>query len=62
MNEGVDFVEIQALIGHSNVKTTSIYLHVKDYQMLNIISPLDNRLDHYGFASRNYRVTWNRLC
>jgi site-specific recombinase XerD len=41
MNSGVDLVIIQALMGHSNIKTTSIYLHVKDYQMLNIISPLD---------------------
>jgi integrase/recombinase XerD len=41
MNNGVDLVIIQALMGHSNVKTTSIYLHVKDYQTLNIISPLD---------------------
>ncbi len=41
MNKGVDIVEIQALLGHSNIKTTSIYLHVKDYQILNIVSPLD---------------------
>ncbi len=41
MNNGVDLVIIQVLMGHSNVKTTSIYLHVKDYQTLNIISPLD---------------------
>lgn len=41
MNDGVDLVTIQALMGHSNIKTTSIYLHVKDYQTLNIISPLD---------------------
>ena len=41
MNDGVDLVIIQALMGHSNIKTTSIYLHVKDYQILNIISPLD---------------------
>lgn len=41
MNDGVDLVIIQALMGHSNLKTTSIYLHVKDYQTLNIISPLD---------------------
>ena len=41
MNDGVDLVIIQALVGHSNIKTTSIYLHVKDYQILNIISPLD---------------------
>lgn len=41
MNDGVDLVTIQALMGHSNLKTTSIYLHVKDYKTLNIISPLD---------------------
>lgn len=41
MNDGVDLVVIQALLGHSNMKTTSLYLHVKDYQTLNIKSPLD---------------------
>lgn len=41
MNDGVDLVTIQALMGHSNIKTTSIYLQVKDYQTLNITSPLD---------------------
>lgn len=41
MNDGVDLVNIQALMGHSNMKTTSIYLHVRDYKTLNIKSPLD---------------------
>lgn len=41
MNDEVDLVTIQALMGHSNMKTTSIYLHVRDYQTLNIKSPLD---------------------
>lgn len=41
MNDGVDLVVIQALLGHSNMKTTSLYLHVKDYQTLNIKSPFD---------------------
>jgi site-specific recombinase XerD len=41
MNDGVSLVTIQALLGHSNIKTTSIYLHVKDYQILNITSTLD---------------------
>jgi site-specific recombinase XerD len=41
MNDGIEPVKIQALMGHSNFKTTSIYLHVQDYQLLNIISPLD---------------------
>lgn len=41
MNNGVDLRTIQALLGHSNIKTTSIYLHVMDYKILNIKSPLD---------------------
>ena len=41
MNDGVDLVTIQALMGHSNMKTTSIYLHVRDYKMINIKSPFD---------------------
>ena len=41
MNDGVDLKNIQALLGHLNIKTTSIYLHVMDYKILNIKSPLD---------------------
>jgi site-specific recombinase XerD len=41
MNDDVELVNIQKLMGHSNIKTTSIYLHVQDYQTLNIKSPLD---------------------
>lgn len=41
MNDSVDLVVIQALLGHSNLKTTSIYLHVKDYTVLNVVSPFD---------------------
>lgn len=41
LNDGVDIVTIQALLGHSNIKTTSIYLHVRDYQTLKVVSPLD---------------------
>jgi site-specific recombinase XerD len=41
MNSGIDLVTIQALLGHSNMKTTSIYLHVRDYQTLKVTSPLD---------------------
>ena len=41
MNDGVELVVIQALLGHSDLKTTSIYLHVKDYTVLNVVSPFD---------------------
>lgn len=41
MNDGVDLVTIQTLLGHSNIKSTSRYLHIQDYQALKILSPLD---------------------
>ena len=61
MNDGVDLVIIQALVGHSNIKTTSIYLHVKDYQILNIIRPLDTLESSYEFTSRYYGITRRSL-
>lgn len=39
MNDDVELVNIQTLMGHSNIKTTSIYLHVKDYLMPRSTSP-----------------------
>lgn len=41
MNDGVDLVTIQTLLGHSSFKSTAIYLHVKNYSIFNIKSPLD---------------------
>lgn len=41
MNHGVDLIVIQTLLGHSSLKATAIYLHVKNYNTFNISSPLD---------------------
>lgn len=41
MNDGVDLITIKTLMGHSSIGSTMIYLHLKDYQALRIVSPLD---------------------
>lgn len=41
LEAGVDVYYIQKLMGHTSVKTTSIYLHVTGRDLSRIISPLD---------------------
>lgn len=41
LESGVDVYHIQQLMGHSSVKTTSIYIHLQRKDVLNIKSPLD---------------------
>ena len=41
LEAGVDVYYIQKLMGHSSVKTTSIYLHVTGRDLSRIISPVD---------------------
>lgn len=41
LENGTDIYHIQKLMGHSSVKTTSIYIHVKQDNLLKIKSPLD---------------------
>jgi site-specific recombinase XerD len=42
LEKGIDIRYIKDLLGHFNIKTTEIYLHVKKEQLVNIISPLDD--------------------
>jgi len=37
----VDVRTVQKLLGHKDLRTTMIYLHVTDRRMLGITSPLD---------------------
>lgn len=42
VEQGVDINLIQKLAGHSNIKTTNIYLHISDNHISKIQSPLSN--------------------
>ena len=42
LKSGVDIVRIQRLLGHTNIQTTSIYLHLTSTDILGVISPLDS--------------------
>jgi integrase/recombinase XerD len=42
LEKGVDIRYIKDLLGHFNIKTTELYLHVRKERLVNIISPLDD--------------------
>ena len=42
LEQGVDVRYVQALLGHSNIRTTQIYTHVMQPALHRISSPLDN--------------------
>ncbi len=41
LEAGTDIVSIQRLLGHKNISTTMIYLHVTDERLRTATSPLD---------------------
>ena len=42
VERGIDVTMIQKLLGHNDIKTTLIYLHTSNKDLLKIISPLDD--------------------
>jgi site-specific recombinase XerD len=42
IEKGTDVTMIQKLLGHNNIKTTLIYLHTSNKDLLKIMSPLDD--------------------
>jgi site-specific recombinase XerD len=49
LEDGTDVVRIQKLMGHANIRTTLLYLHVAKVKLLQVKSPLDALLeeDHH---------------
>ena len=45
LEAGTDLCHIQQLLGHSNIQTTSIYLHLRRMDVLKVVSPLDSLLE-----------------
>ena len=41
LDEGVNLLVIQALLGHAHLKTTARYLHLSDSAMRSVRSPLE---------------------
>lgn len=45
LEQNVNLRTIQKLLGHSNVNTTTIYTHVSNVTISNVVSPLDHALN-----------------
>jgi integrase/recombinase XerD len=41
IEDGLNIVSVQHLLGHENIETTMIYLHIADYERIKPFSPLD---------------------
>lgn len=42
IEKGTDVTMIQKLLGHNDLKTTLIYLHTSNKDLIKIVSPLDD--------------------
>lgn len=48
IKSGVDLCTIQKLLGHTNIQTTSIYLHLSNKDVLSVLSPLDTLVGDFN--------------
>lgn len=59
LEDGLDIVSIKELLGHSNIETTMVYLHVAQYDRSRSYSPLDTL---YGLRNSNFSKGNNYYC
>ncbi len=45
LEQGTDIHVVQRLLGHSNIKTTMVYLHLKKESLMKVVNPLDFSFD-----------------
>jgi len=45
LEQGIDICTLQKLLGHSDLRTTALYLHVTQERLLTFKSPLDMQLE-----------------
>lgn len=59
LEDGLDIVSIKELLGHANIETTMVYLHVAQFDRTRSYSPLDTL---YGLRQSNYNRGNNYCC
>lgn len=47
LEQGTDIHTVQKLLGHKSIKTTLIYLHLKNENLMKVVSPLDFPADEH---------------
>lgn len=48
IEQGTDLKIVKELMGHNNIKTTEMYVHIADTYMSHVKSPLDDILEEDG--------------
>jgi site-specific recombinase XerD len=41
MEQGADIYALQRMLGHTGIKTTARYMHVREERLRKVISPMD---------------------
>jgi site-specific recombinase XerD len=52
LEQGVNIVTLKELLGHAEITTTMIYLHIAQCQLVKAHSPLDTLYNYSGHAAK----------